>query len=162
MRLWTLLVIIVLAGLLPACTPPDPTVVDTVENPAATQTVDAMLATIVSQAMATPSATPVSPTPTAIPSPTPAPSKIPGSPDMQVLDKLPKYRIDVEFNYAERYGKVVEEITYTNRSGDAMPNLRLMVELFASKTFLPLPVCGGRTARKLKTPCGKISRSTSR
>jgi len=138
MRLWSLLVIIVLVGLLPACTPPDPAVPTTAEISAATQTVDAMLATIVSQAMATPSATPVPPTPTTIPSPTPAPSKIPGSPDVQVLDKLPQYRIDVEFNYAERYGKVVEEITYTNRSGDAMPNLRLMVELFAYKDLFTL------------------------
>jgi hypothetical protein len=41
--------------------------------------------------------------------------------------------MDVEFSYAERYGKVNEEITYTNRAGDALNDLRLMVELFAYK-----------------------------
>jgi hypothetical protein len=133
MRFRILLILVILAGLLPACTPSGAAVLPA-ENPAATQTANAFLADIVAQAMAaSPSPTSPPPTVTPIPSPTPAPSKIPGSPDTVVLDRLPQYRLDVEFNYSERYGVVSEEIVYTNRSGDAIPSLRLMVELAAYK-----------------------------
>jgi aminopeptidase N len=64
---------------------------------------------------------------------TPAPSTVPGSPDAAAPSSLPHYKIDVEFSYAERYGKVTEEITYTNRSGEALSELPLMVELFGYK-----------------------------
>lgn len=84
-----------------------------------------------------PTASPTIPTPTVTatlpPTPTPAPSSVPGEPDPAVQDTRTHYRIDVEFSYAERYGKVTEEIRYTNRSGDAIPDLPLMVELFAYK-----------------------------
>lgn len=145
------LVVILLAGLLPACTSSASVVTSTPDVAAATQTVASMLSTIVAQAIATPSATATAPpTPTTIPSPTPAPSKIPGSPDVQVLEKLPQYRIDVEFNYAERYGKVVEEIAYTNRSGDAIPNLRLMVELSAYKDLFTFTGLWWQDGREIK------------
>ncbi|RPJ52229.1 MAG: M1 family peptidase [Chloroflexi bacterium] len=107
-------------------------------NPAdgATATAISMLATMVARTLAatsTPTAPPPTPTLTPAPTVTPAPSTVPGSPDAAVRRSLPHYKIDVEFSYAERYGKVTEEITYTNRAGDALNDLRLMVELFAYK-----------------------------
>ncbi len=133
-----------------ACTPARPSaqVVDAARIPPtavanhAVETAVAQdaLATMVARTMQAPTATPTLPTPptptvtfTPAPSPTPAPSMEPGQPDAQLLQARPQYKLDVDFSFAERYGKVTEEIQYTNRSGDALPELRLMVELFAYK-----------------------------
>jgi hypothetical protein len=105
---------------------------------------EAMLATMVASAMAptpsplAPTATDVPPSPTPAPSATPAPSVAPGSPDPAVNEARPSYRMDVEFSYDQRAAKVIQEIRYTNRSGDAMPVLPLMVELFAYKEMFTI------------------------
>lgn len=106
---------------------------------AATESAQSVIETMVARTLA-PTITPtptVTPTATLTPLPTftPAPSAIPGKPDPVVLDSRPQYKLDVEFSYADRYGKVTEEVHYTNRSGDAMPVLPLMVELFAYKNL---------------------------
>lgn len=134
MRLKFPIVIIVLVSLLlSACAPSMP---QAAAGAAVTETAQSALATIVASAMA-PTPSPVIPTPTTTPTlpptSTPAPSSVPGMPDPAVQNSRPRYRIDVEFNYANRSGKVSEQIYYTNRSGDAIPDLYLMVELFAYK-----------------------------
>jgi hypothetical protein len=63
---------------------------------------------------------------------------VPGSPDPAVLEARTQYKIDVEFSYADRSGKVTEEIRYTNRSGDAIPDLPLMIELFSYKDLFTI------------------------
>jgi hypothetical protein len=127
-----LILILLVSAFAASCAPVRPAPVDL----PATASVQAALATMVSQTLApTPTRTPVpaTPTPTEAPTATLAPASVSGQPDPKVLDARTHYKLDVEFSYNERYGKVNEEITYTNRSGDAIPELRLMVELYAYK-----------------------------
>lgn len=108
---------------------------------AGTAAAESALATMVAGTLAptaSPSPLPATPTFTPAPTATPAPSTVPGQPDPQVLNERTKYRLDVEFSYSERAGKVTEEIEYTNRSGDAIPELRLMVELAAYKDLFTI------------------------
>ena len=110
-------------------------------GPGTTETAQSALSTIVASTLA-PTKTPVVPTPTVTPTlaptHTPAPSAVPGQPDPAVLDERTKYVMDVEFNYGERYATVSQQIHYTNRSGDSMPVLPLMVELAAYKDLLSI------------------------
>ncbi len=128
-RLFAVLFLVLI--LVSACASPSPVSQTVAVQTAGEVAVKAAVATVVArtrEASRPPAATP---TPTDLPTKTPAPSAVPGLPDNALLRSRPHYKIDVEFNYAERNGKVSEEITYTNRSGDALTELRLMVELFA-------------------------------
>jgi hypothetical protein len=94
----------------------------------------AAVATLVESTLQAPSPTAqVSPTSTRIAPPTLAPvsTTAPESPDKSLSQSKPRYKLDVEFTYADRSGTVTEEIAYTNRSADALSELRLVVELFA-------------------------------
>lgn len=135
------LLTILLASLLLASCMPAPLAVENGAAITQTSAVQSALATMVAATLA-PTQTPLPPTPTAtltpLPSSTPAPSAVPGQPDQSLLDALTQYKIDVEFSYAERRGKAQQVITYTNRSGDAIPDLPLMIELYAYKDLFTL------------------------
>lgn len=120
-----------LMTLVSACASPTPEPTQIDPQSASDIAVKAAVATMVARTLEAPP----SPTPTATITPLPtrtlAPSAVPGAPDPALLHSNPHYKLDVDFSYAERYGKVTGEIEYTNRSGDTLTELRLMVELFA-------------------------------
>ena len=130
-----MIVLLVIVALLVSCAPQAPVRVDSAPLALVDSTQQSALATIVAGTLAptvTPTAPPTpTPTITPVPSATPAPSAVPGEPDQAVLDACTQYAMDVEFSYAERRGVVQQKISYTNRSGDSISDLRLMVELFA-------------------------------
>lgn len=145
MRLRCSILVLSLALLASACAPVQPglAIVEATRAPANTATTVAALATIVAQTMAAPAQAAGQPAPSATatvtaPPPTPAPSAEPGKPDPGVLDRRTRYKIDVDFSYNNRTGKVTEEIFYTNRSGDAIPDLLLMVELFSYRDAITI------------------------
>jgi hypothetical protein len=117
-----------------ACAPAPAPAPAEAATPDAALTSQAALATMVAGTLApthTPALPTVAPTPTPVPTQTLAPAAAPGKPDPSVLQSLTQYRLDVEFHFSERYGKVTEEIIYTNQSGDALPDLLLVVALAA-------------------------------
>ncbi len=149
-------IVLLLLSLFSACTPPAQATVqapDQNDLQAANEVaVKAAIATLVARTLE-PSAThQVQPTPTFTPLPTqtPAPSAVPGSPDTALLQAHTRYKLDVEFTYAERFGKVTEEIAYTNRSGDTLTELRLMVELFAYKDLFSITGLWGQDGQKIE------------
>lgn len=136
-----LFLFVLIGALLAGCAPvlPAPGAVAVETGPtstarAVTAEAQSALATMVAGTLA-PTATIPQPTPsptfTVMPSATPAPSAVPGQPDPALLEARAQYTIDVEFSYGDRTGKAQQEITYTNRSGDVLPELPLMVELYA-------------------------------
>lgn len=110
----------------------------------ATQTsapAQAVLATMVARTMAvtaTATHSPATPTFTPSPAPTLTPTPGPTTPDPALAQNRPRYRLDVDFSFDQRHGKVAEEISYTNSSTDAMNELRLMVELAAYKDLFTI------------------------
>ena len=111
----------------------------------ATPSAQSALATIVASTLAvTPTRLPATstliPTKTSLPLPSPTLTSTPGpgSPDPALLHNRPRYTLDVSFSFTDHHGKVSEEINYTNRSSDTLPELRLMVELQAYKDLFSM------------------------
>lgn len=98
--------------LLVACSPSAPTV-SPVTTVASTQALPSATATTAPSPTDLPTATAVPPTPTPAP-----PART-------------QYALDVEFYYDQRSGRVEEQIIYTNNTGENLPDLRLMVALYA-------------------------------
>lgn len=83
----------------------------------------ALLATMVAKTLSvTPTHTPT------VTQPPPSPTIPAPLPTVAPLERT-LYTLDVEFSYQQRGGRVEETIRYVNASGDALPELRLMVEL---------------------------------
>lgn len=141
--------------ILTACAPNPPS--SRVESAQATPAAQSALATIVASTLA-PTATLLRPTasPTLAPSPTlppsPTPTRDPAIPDPAVLQNRPHYKLDVDFSFNDRHGKVSEEINYTNRSADAMSELRLMVEMFQYKDLFSFTSLNWEDGQKIENP----------
>ncbi len=106
-----------------------------------------VLATLVKQTLsARPTATPLPPTSTSTPTLAPATP----TPTEPPVEKRTGYKLDVTFSFSGHNGRVAEEIQYTNRSGEALPELRLVVAMAAYRDLFNLTGLWDQDGRKIE------------